>query len=245
MKKILGLLVCSFLLVNMAYAKNIVDTDADGLSDNEELNLYMTDPNSVDTDADGYTDSEEIKNGYSPINAKNIKLNKLDTDKDGLSDLIEIKLRSKLNNPDSDGDGRTDKLAFDQGFNPLSGKKLIKHIAVNLKKQEIEYSTGSIILGRFRVSTGKKSMPTPKGEYKIVNKSKRAWSKKYGLWMPYWLGMKDGSIGFHELPEWPNGFKEGQNHLGKPVSHGCVRLGIGDAKKLFDWAEVGTPVTIK
>jgi len=50
--------------------------------------------------------------------------------------------------------------------------------------------------------------------------------------------------GLHELPEWANGYKEGQNHLGIPVSHGCVRLGIGDAAQVYNWAEVGTPVYI-
>jgi lipoprotein-anchoring transpeptidase ErfK/SrfK len=32
--------------------------------------------------------------------------------------------------------------------------------------------------------------------------------------------------------------------LGIPVSHGCVRLGIGPAKQVYEWTEVGTPVII-
>jgi len=48
----------------------------------------------------------------------------------------------------------------------------------------------------------------------------------------------------HELPYWPNGYREGENHLGVKVSHGCVRLGIGPAKYVFDWAEIGTPVYV-
>jgi lipoprotein-anchoring transpeptidase ErfK/SrfK len=50
--------------------------------------------------------------------------------------------------------------------------------------------------------------------------------------------------GIHELPEWKNGYKEGANHLGTPVSHGCVRLGVGPAAKVYGWAEVGTPIVI-
>jgi lipoprotein-anchoring transpeptidase ErfK/SrfK len=50
--------------------------------------------------------------------------------------------------------------------------------------------------------------------------------------------------GIHELPEWPDGTKEGESHLGTPVSHGCVRLGRGDAQAVYDWVEVGTPVFI-
>jgi lipoprotein-anchoring transpeptidase ErfK/SrfK len=53
-----------------------------------------------------------------------------------------------------------------------------------------------------------------------------------------------GSFGLHELPIWPNGYREGQDHLGIPVSHGCIRLGVGPAQFLYNWAEVGTPVII-
>ncbi|KKT21758.1 MAG: Calcium-binding protein-like protein y, partial [Parcubacteria group bacterium GW2011_GWE1_43_8] len=32
------------------------DTDSDGLTDEQEIGLYATDPNLTDTDADGYSD---------------------------------------------------------------------------------------------------------------------------------------------------------------------------------------------
>ena len=50
--------------------------------------------------------------------------------------------------------------------------------------------------------------------------------------------------GIHELPEWPNGAKEGEGHLGTPVSYGCIRLGVGDAEFAYNWADIGTPVYI-
>ncbi len=61
--------------------------------------------------------------------------------------------------------------------------------------------------------------------------------------MPFWMNFYRG-YGIHELPYWPNGYREGEDHLGMPVSHGCVRLGIGNAEKLFNWAEIGIPVYI-
>jgi len=95
------------------------------------------------------------------------------------------------------------------------------------------------------VSTGKRGMETKTGQFKVSNKVPRAWSKKYHLFMPYWMAMvSSGEFGIHELPEWPGGFKEGQNHLGTPVSHGCIRLGVGPAKIVYDWADLGTPVVI-
>lgn len=42
------------------------DTDGDGLSDYDELNLYKTSPYLEDTDGDGFKDGEEIKSGADP-----------------------------------------------------------------------------------------------------------------------------------------------------------------------------------
>ena len=47
----------------------IVDTDKDGLSDEDER-LYKTDPNKVDTDGDRYTDFEEVQFSWNPIDAE-------------------------------------------------------------------------------------------------------------------------------------------------------------------------------
>ena len=43
------------------------DSDNDGISDVDEVNLYKTDPSSPDTDGDGFADGIEIVRGYNPI----------------------------------------------------------------------------------------------------------------------------------------------------------------------------------
>lgn len=43
-----------------------VDSDNDGLFDREEVKIYGTDPLNSDTDGDGYLDGEEVKAGYDP-----------------------------------------------------------------------------------------------------------------------------------------------------------------------------------
>jgi len=43
-----------------------VDSDADGLRDYLEENVYNTDKDKADTDGDGYTDGEEVEAGYDP-----------------------------------------------------------------------------------------------------------------------------------------------------------------------------------
>jgi hypothetical protein len=45
-----------------------VDTDNDGLSDVDEVNIYLTDPNNADTDGDGQNDGDEIALGFDPNN---------------------------------------------------------------------------------------------------------------------------------------------------------------------------------
>ncbi len=118
-----------------------------------------------------------------------------------------------------------------------------KYIDINLSAQVMTIFENGLLLNSFLISSGKRGMDTPKGEYKICNKYPRSWSKQYGLFMPYWMAIvPSGKYGIHELPEWPGGYKEGANHLGIPVSHGCVRLGVGAAQTVYEWADIGTPV---
>lgn len=43
------------------------DTDNDGLNDNDEINVYKTDPLNYDTDGDGVSDAKEIELGTNPL----------------------------------------------------------------------------------------------------------------------------------------------------------------------------------
>jgi len=46
---------------------SVLDSDGDGLTDADEVNIYGTDPNNPDTDGDTYPDGVEIANGYNPL----------------------------------------------------------------------------------------------------------------------------------------------------------------------------------
>lgn len=59
------------------------DSDADGLTDDEEINIYHTNPHNPDTDNDGLGDFDEVKKWKTdPLNP--------DTDYDGLMDGAEV-----------------------------------------------------------------------------------------------------------------------------------------------------------
>jgi len=45
---------------------NSADSDADGLPDRDEVEIYKTDPLNQDSDGDGYLDGEEVRGGYDP-----------------------------------------------------------------------------------------------------------------------------------------------------------------------------------
>jgi hypothetical protein len=120
-----------------------------------------------------------------------------------------------------------------------------KYIDVNLSTQIMTTFENGTLLNSYLISSGKRGMETPRGQHQIYNKAPRAYSKAYGLYMPNWMAIvADGKFGIHELPEWPGGYKEGANHLGIPVSHGCMRLGVGSAKTVYDFANIGTPVIV-
>ena len=83
---------------------NNADTDSDGLSDGVEVNETKTDPNNADTDGDGLNDGDEV-------NTYNTNPNNTDTDGDGLSDYDEVMTYNTDPNDangDADGEGLSD-----------------------------------------------------------------------------------------------------------------------------------------
>jgi hypothetical protein len=96
---------------------NLVDTDGDGLTDEEE-GILGTDINLKDTDDDGLSDYDEVK-------IYNINANKIDSDGDALSDYEEVKIyQTDPLKSDTDGDGYTDGSEVKSGYNPLGEGKL-------------------------------------------------------------------------------------------------------------------------
>lgn len=224
------------------------DFDHDRVSDEDETRVYYTNPENPDTDGDGFDDYTEIKSGYSPrVIGK--KFDEVDYDEDGLNDRLERLLGTDLGKADTDGDGGKDGEEVYSGNDPKNSDPAArypaKRIQIGIKEQKLRISYDKVILGEYLVSTGTFKYPTPLGAFKIDNRAPRAWSARWGLWMPWWMSLRHGNFGIHELPEWPGGKKEGENHLGQRVSHGCIRLGVGPAKTLYEWADLGTPVQIQ
>ncbi len=98
-------------ITEISWANLAVDSDGDGLLDDEEA-LLGTDPNNPDTDEDGIYDGEELTLGTNPLSA--------DTDGDGIEDGDEVVAGLDPTNPDSDNDGLNDGYELAAGTDPLN-----------------------------------------------------------------------------------------------------------------------------
>jgi LysM repeat protein len=125
---------------------------------------------------------------------------------------------------------------------------LRKRIDVDVSDQFLKAYEGKHVVYSFVISTGLPTHPTRRGQFTIQNKIPKAVSTGLNLDMPYWMGIYyAGSTenGFHALPiNRSTKVKLWGGLIGRPVSYGCIVLRDGDAATLYNWAEIGTLVTI-
>jgi hypothetical protein len=92
---------------------------------------------------------------------------------------------------------------------------------------------------------------TPLGDFIIdENGSKRGqwfYSEKYKEGAKYWVGFIGGTYLFHSIPMDKNGqvIEAEARKLGKPASHGCVRLSVEDARWFYSTIPSGTRLRIE
>lgn len=228
-----------------ALAQTGLDTDADGLTDEEEKRQYHTDPNTADTDSDGFNDGEEIAGGYSPRHGGKALLLTVDSDQDFLNDAWELRLGTDLQNPDSDGDRFLDGTEVAAGYDPtVAGKvKRDKRIDVSLDRQELTYAFGNTVLETFPISGGLPGTPTPVGEFTVLAKVP---VKHYGgagfdypntKWNLQFTAVRGLRYYIHGA-YWHNDF-------GQPKSHGCVNVSYDRMERLYWFSQIGSRVTIR
>jgi lipoprotein-anchoring transpeptidase ErfK/SrfK len=150
-----------------------------------------------------------------------------------------------------------ENLSYDLERKP-SGKVAI---LIDLVDQHAYLFSGGQVVLTAPVSTGREGYDTPAGRYKVIQKDIDHRSSIYGAYvrdgmivqenvdvrkdhrppdstfvgasMPYFLRIV-GGVGLHAgyLP-------------GYPASHGCIRMPESKAKRFFEVARVGTPVTVR
>jgi LysM repeat protein len=123
-----------------------------------------------------------------------------------------------------------------------------KLIIVNLTQQRLYAYQGDQLIYSFVASSGKPPYYTRTGEFRIQSKIPRAWGSTWSIWMPHWLGIYwAGSTenGIHALPVTTGGQVLWAGYLGSPISFGCIVLGTYEAQLLYEWVDIGTPVSIR
>jgi lipoprotein-anchoring transpeptidase ErfK/SrfK len=96
---------------------------------------------------------------------------------------------------------------------------------VSLSKQTMVVKVDGEIVGVWRVSTGKKGYATPRGTYSAKRLHARYFSRKYDNAPMHYAVFFRGGYAVHATNQ--------VARLGRPASHGCVRLAPGNARKFF------------
>lgn len=127
------------------------------------------------------------------------------------------------------------------------------YLDVSLSQQKITIINTDTVVAQYGISSGGWKTPTPIGTFYIFNKIKEAYSPDFKLWMPDWNGLAtspDGhgylGYGLHAVVCWDKACtnREGANHIGHPVSHGCIRVADDGIGYIYDQVPIGTPVVI-
>lgn len=123
---------------------------------------------------------------------------------------------------------------FDPPVNPPTNRANLK-LKLSTGAQRVYLMEGDKVVLATPCSVGTAKTPTPHGHFKIYTKTqnRRRFSQPgAGYPMTYWMEFKP-AYGMH----W--GFVKPY-----PCTHGCVRLPIKSAKKIFELIPTGTPIHI-
>lgn len=164
---------------------------------------------------------------------------------------VKSGIRNALATRFAGGDAESIKVGIGNGETNTDGSIAKKYIEVDISQQKMYTFKDGVLVKTYRVSTGK-DYPTPVGRFEILNKTGLGFSNIYNVWMPWWMGFSYSNelhayFGIHELPYFYSGddkIQRPQEFIGAPNTGGCVALDIGDAKEVYQFADIGTPVVI-
>jgi hypothetical protein len=107
-------------------------------------------------------------------------------------------------------------------------------IAISIDRQKLRIYDANGFFAETPISTGMKGHPTPMGVFSVIQKQKLHHSNIYsGAPMPYMQRITWSGIAVHAgvLP-------------GYPASHGCIRMPMAFAMKMWNWTRMGARVVV-
>lgn len=143
----------------------VADSDGDGISDRDEINIYRTSPTIADTDGDGVHDGDEISFWGTSWNK--------DFDNDGLVNILD---------PDSDGDSFSDGYELSAGYDP---QDYFSSPLVIVLEAEDGILESPMTIGEDMAASGDAFIEVPNGTGSVMNlKAKSAGSAEYVFSIP-------------------------------------------------------------
>jgi hypothetical protein len=94
---------------------------------------------------------------------------------------------------------------------------------VDLSEQTMDVDFGDGVVETWTISSGKRGEETPTGRFRGYLWSRDHVSSIYGLGMPFAVFV-NGNIAVHAS----------NARLGRPASHGCIRLSVENARRFFN-----------
>jgi lipoprotein-anchoring transpeptidase ErfK/SrfK len=107
-------------------------------------------------------------------------------------------------------------------------------IAISIQKQNLKIYDAKGFFAETPISTGMAGHPTPMGVFSVIQKHKLHHSNIYsGAPMPYMQRITWSGVAMHAgvLP-------------GYPASHGCIRMPMAFAVKMWGWTKMGARVVV-
>jgi lipoprotein-anchoring transpeptidase ErfK/SrfK len=107
-------------------------------------------------------------------------------------------------------------------------------IAISIEKQKLRIYDANGFFAETPISTGMQGHPTPMGVFSVIQKQKFHRSNIYsGAPMPYMQRITWSGVAIHAgvLP-------------GYPASHGCIRMPMAFAVKMWNWTKMGSRVVV-
>jgi lipoprotein-anchoring transpeptidase ErfK/SrfK len=107
-------------------------------------------------------------------------------------------------------------------------------IAISIDQQKLRLYDANGFFAESPISTGMKGHPTPMGVFSVIQKQKLHHSNIYsGAPMPFMQRITWSGIAIHAgvLP-------------GYPASHGCIRMPMAFAVKMWNWTKMGARVVV-
>jgi len=121
-----------------------------------------------------------------------------------------------------------------------------KKIKVYLDKQIVEAYADDKLIYSFDCCSGDRDHPTPTGRFLVKRKCKEHVSDIYNVPMDYAIFFTI-HVAIHQYHgPWPVSWLRNQRLGGDDWigSHGCVRLDESDARSLFEWTPLSTPIEV-